>query len=113
MLSGLVAGAVAGVDRLPVPVNRLWTDRTACLPPNAIVRPQGTPRGRPCNSTDGKAGARIKALGVHNVIHFRVEWWDTYQGRLSKTEQVVSSSNVLPMTLPPFARDSVCTLRCE
>lgn len=56
--------------------------------------------------------AVVEVRGL-NPGDYRVEWWDTYQGRVSKSEQVASRNNVLRLTVPPFDSDIACMLRRE
>ena len=42
---------------------------------------------------------------------YRLEWWDTYEGRTIRTEQVTCTQALLKISVPSFSRDIACTLR--
>jgi hypothetical protein len=41
---------------------------------------------------------------------YRVEWWDTYQGTVLRSETVAVSQAVLRLTAPAFSRDIACKI---
>jgi len=42
---------------------------------------------------------------------YRLEWWDTYEGRAIRTEQVSSTNGRLHIPIPSFSRDIACKIR--
>ena len=39
-----------------------------------------------------------------------VEWWDTYAGKVSKTDTVVANADGLVLDLPPVEKDIACKI---
>jgi len=42
---------------------------------------------------------------------YRLEWWDTYEGRTIRTEQVSCTQALLQISVPSFNRDIACKIR--
>ncbi|MBA7475135.1 hypothetical protein ES707_10501 [subsurface metagenome] len=56
------------------------------------------------------ADAAIEIRGLRPG-KYRLEWWDTYEGRTIRTEQVSCTQARLQISVPSFSRDIACTLR--
>jgi len=56
------------------------------------------------------ADASIEIRGLQPG-KYRLEWWDTYEGRTIRTEQVSCTDGRLHVPIPSFSRDAACTLR--
>jgi len=41
---------------------------------------------------------------------YRIEWWDTWEGRAASTAQAESKGGVLPLSIPKVARDIACLI---
>jgi len=42
--------------------------------------------------------------------NYRVEWWDTYEGRIIKKESISARGGSLTLMVPPFGRDIACKI---
>jgi hypothetical protein len=42
---------------------------------------------------------------------YTVEWWDTYEGKVIKTERVSSPAGSGRISIPPFSQDIACRVR--
>lgn len=42
---------------------------------------------------------------------YKVEWWDTYEGKTIRTEQISSTGESLQIPTPSFSRDIACKIR--
>jgi hypothetical protein len=56
------------------------------------------------------AGATIEIHGLRPG-DYRIEWWDTHEGRIIQTEQVSSEQEPLHIQVPPFSGDIACKIR--
>lgn len=74
--------------------NRLneWSFRAAGINP----QPVGSAMARPAGLADG---------------NYRVEWWDTYTGAITRTETVTCSAGVIDLRLPVVETDVACIVR--
>jgi hypothetical protein len=54
--------------------------------------------------------AAIKIRGLRDCT-YRVEWWDTYEGKTIRSEQVLCTDDRLYVSVPPFSRDIACKIR--
>jgi len=54
--------------------------------------------------------AAIEIRGLRDGT-YRVEWWDTYQGKTIDTEQVSCTDGRLNIPIPSFTRDIACKIR--
>ena len=43
--------------------------------------------------------------------NYRIEWWDTYEGKTIRTEQISSRDDCLQIPVPSFNRDIACKIR--
>jgi len=43
--------------------------------------------------------------------NYRIEWWDTYEGKTIRTEQISSRDDCLQIQVPSFIRDIACKIR--
>ena len=55
------------------------------------------------------AGATIELKGLVPG-GYRVEWWDTWQGRATKADTVRADGQMLKLRVPAFARDVACKI---
>ena len=54
--------------------------------------------------------AAIEIKGLRDG-QYRLEWWDTYEGKTIRTEQVSSAGALLQISVPSFSRDIACKIR--
>jgi hypothetical protein len=57
----------------------------------------------------GPAAATIGGLKDGS---YRIEWWDTYKGEISKVEEAVVRGGTLDLQLPAIQSDVACKLKC-
>lgn len=55
-------------------------------------------------------GAKIKVLGL-NKGGYKVEYWDTYKGRVFKRQNLKTKANTLELNLPAITTDIACKIR--
>jgi len=55
------------------------------------------------------ANATIEIKGLRNGT-YRVEWWDTYEGKTIRSEQLSCTDGRLHVSVPPFSRDIACKI---
>ena len=55
-------------------------------------------------------GAKIKVLGL-NRGNYRVEYWDTYKGKVFKRQNLKTKGNILELNLPAITTDIACKIR--
>lgn len=67
------------------------------------------------NSYNNKKLDEIKDthFQVYNVNDgsYEAEWWDTYKGEVTETEEVTASSRILTLQIPEFTRDIACKIK--
>jgi hypothetical protein len=56
-----------------------------------------------------EAGIEMKGLRPGN---YSLEWWDTHEGRVVRTEEVSCTQDSLQMRVPSFSGDIACKLKC-
>jgi hypothetical protein len=56
------------------------------------------------------SGATIKVQGLRPG-DYRIEWWDTREGRTLRTEQSSCAQETLQIQVPPFSADIACKIR--
>jgi len=54
--------------------------------------------------------AAVEIKGLRDG-QYRLEWWDTYEGKTIRTEQVSSVGALLQISVPSFSRDIACKIR--
>jgi len=54
--------------------------------------------------------ATIEIRGLRDGT-YRVEWWDTYEGRTIRTEQVSYADDQIRIPVPSFSRDIACKIK--
>jgi hypothetical protein len=55
-------------------------------------------------------GATIELQGLQPG-DYRVEWWNTYEGKIIRSERVSLANGALRVSVPPFSRDIACKIR--
>ena len=56
------------------------------------------------------ADASIEIRGLRPG-KYRLEWWDTYEGKIIRAEQVTYTQALLQISVPSFSRDIACKMR--
>jgi hypothetical protein len=54
--------------------------------------------------------ASIEIRGLRDR-QYRIEWWDTYEGKAIRTEQISCTDGRIQIPLPSFSRDIACKIR--
>ena len=54
--------------------------------------------------------AKIQIQGLRGR-KYQIEWWDTYEGKTIRTEQVSYTDDSLRISVPSFSRDIACKIR--
>ncbi|MHC4540332.1 MAG: hypothetical protein ACYS74_11190, partial [Planctomycetota bacterium] len=79
----------------------LWAFDTQATWWNRVINKKGpTPIG----------GATIEIRGLRPG-NYRLEWWDTNEGRIIRTEQISTLQGPLRITAPPFSGDIACKIK--
>ena len=55
-------------------------------------------------------GATITIPGL-DAGNYRVEWWDTYEGKIIRTDKISPAEGPLQISVPLFRKDIACKIR--
>jgi len=55
-------------------------------------------------------GAYFKLLNIENS-DYKIEWWDTFKGKITSCDNATSENNQLLVKVPPFSKDIACKIK--